>query len=302
MIDVLPSDKAIRAALARQAYDAGKVRICDHDLRGYDCLVASRQGLFAVNPRGAKRIAYGHFFGVSRFAGALLVFEACDRTSERSHKGRLVRLELSEGRIEHTQVIAKGLDNQCHQLAVIEERICVVDTANQSILRFAIDGSPIDVRQPFAAAPREDTSGLYLHLNAIAAVRGRVVLMLHNGTAIPRRPSELAWLDQDWKVERREALPGFCCHDIVEDHEGTLWHCGSRAGEIFNSAGLRRQVSSQMTRGFAITREGPIVGTSMFGPRQLRPDLVGSVLFLDWRLNERAEVELPAAPTDLVAL
>lgn len=302
MQDGKPSERSIRAALAGQAYAADHVRICDPDLRGVECLAASRNGLFAIDRDGARRIAYGFFFGLRRHGDMLFVFEACDVPVRQTRKGRLVRLTLNAGQIERAEVIARGLDNQCHQLAVIDERICLVDTAGQAILRFTLDGAPVDVRRPFPAAARDDTNGRYHHINSIARVRGQVAILLHNGTSVPRRPSELAWLDDDWRVIRREALSGHCCHDILEDDQGRLWHSGSLAGEVLGSAGPPVRVSDRMTRGLAWGRQGLIVGTSLFGERHVRADLAGSVIFLDSALRKLDEVELPAAPTDLIAL
>lgn len=298
----LPSERSIRAALAGRAYTADQLRLCDRDLRGFECLVASRQGLFAVNPDGAKRVAYGFYFGLREHDGSLFVFESCGVPASRSRRGRLLRLTLDAGIISDWRVIAKGLDNQCHQLAVIDGHICVVDTANQAILRFALDGTPVDVRHPFPAAGPALADGRYLHLNSIARVRSGTVLMLHNGAAVPRRQSELAWLDDDWRPIRRTPLAGYGCHDIIEDGQGVLWHSGSLDGEVLNSDGLAVRVTDRMTRGLALGRRGLIVGTSMFGARAERADLPGSVIFLDAALRKLDEVELAAAPTDLLVL
>ncbi|WP_423605563.1 hypothetical protein [Sphingomonas sp. MS122] len=297
MQDGFASERSIRAALADRAYAADQVRICDPDLRGFECLAASRNGLFAVGPHGAKRIAFGFFFGVRQRGNALFLFESCGVPSARSDKGRIVRLRLDAGVIADAAVIAKGLDSQCHQLAVIDSCICLVDTANQAIRRFTLDGAPVDVRHPFA-----DASAPYHHVNSIALVRGQVAILLHNGTSEPRRPSELAWLDADWRPVRRQRLAGYCCHDILEDAQGVLWHCGSMSGTLLRSAGPPVQVSDRMTRGLAMGRRGLIVGTSLFGVRAVRADLPGSVIFLDSNLRKMDEIELPAAPTDLIAL
>ena len=302
MQDDLASERSIRAALAGQAYASGQVRISAPDLRGYECLAASRNGLFAVGRQGFRRIAYGFFFGLRQHGDSVFLFEACDTPNRPSRRGRLVCLTLDAGRIVAARVIARGLDNQCHQIAVIDSRIHVVDTANQAICTFALDGAAIGEHRLFPAAEREDAGGVYHHINSIARVRGRMVVLLHNGTATPRRHSELAWFDDGWQLIAREVLPGYCCHDILEDQEGVLWHCGSLDGEVLNSAGPPMRVSERMTRGLAFGRDGMIVGTSLFGPRQQRADLAGSVIFLDAQQQRLAEVELPGAPTDLIAL
>src|SRR5205085_923230 len=98
--------------------------------------------------------------------------------------------------------------------------------------------------------------------------------------------SELAWLDRPWRVHTREPLAGYCCHDIVEDERGVLWHSASMSGEIIGSDGTRIKITDDMmTRGLAITADALIVGISTFGPRQLRDQLPGAVVILDRRLK-----------------
>lgn len=299
----LASSRNVRAALSRQAYREGRVRLADGDLSGCDCLVATRQGLFGVSRDGIARIvAHGFFFGIRRHRDHVFVFEACDRPFAPTCLGRIVRFDITDRRLHDGVVVTAGLDNQCHQIAILDDRLCIVDTANQTIRRFALDGTFIDSRTPLPVAPRDDTSGAYVHVNAIAGIAGRIALLFHNGSARPPKQSELAWCDADWKLERRETLAGHGCHDIVADDTGVIWHCGSMAGEVINSAGLRVKVSDRMTRGLVLTSSTIMVGTSLFGTRGTREDLAGSVLFLDRQFNRQAEIALPAAPTDLIVL
>jgi hypothetical protein len=292
--------RALRLALARAAYRDDRLRLCDGDLRGQYCLIASRQGLFAATPHGAKRIAYGWFFGLCRHDDALFVFEAGDAPGGASRQGRIVRLALVDGRIGDVSVIARGLDNQCHQIAVIGGVLHVVDTAHQAIARFTLDGAALAPLTPFPIVRRDDHGGAYLHLNAIRALGDEIALLLHNGIG-PQRPSELAWIDHAGRLRRRAALPGHGCHDIEPDADG-LWHCGSLAGELIDPRRRRIKVSDRMTRGLALARDAVVVGTSLFGVREARSALGGSVLFLARDFTRLAEVELPGAPTDLILL
>ncbi len=295
-------ERAIRAALARQAYDSDTVRLRATDLRGSECLVASRQGLFAASRDGAHLVAHGFFFGLHRHGDTLFAFEACDIPSTDSARGRILALTLKGGHLAGARVIATGLDNQCHQLAVIDDLLCLVDTANQLIRRFTLEGAPVDIRTPLPPVRRGESGGDYRHINSIARVSGGVALMLHNGAGAGERASQLAWLDSDWTVARLETLAGYGCHDIVEDVSGTLWHCGSRDGELLRSDGPPIRVSAKMTRGLALGRDGLIVGTSEFGPRARRTELTGSVIFLDRDHRPIRELPLGGAPTDIIAI
>lgn len=309
----LAAKSALREAMARDAYARREVRIADPDLAGQTWLVASHRGVFAIAagsatsaspvPGSAKTVLHGWFFGLCRHRDALYLFENCGHRDRTVPMGRIIRLDLASDLLSAPTVLVTGLHANCHQIAVVDGLLCVLDTANQAILRFTLDGEAVDVQRPFAAAPSHDTSGAYLHINAVAAVGDRIAIMLHNGKAIPEKTSELAWLDRDWRLIERQPLPGHSCHDIVEDERGMLWHCDSMAGDIIASDGARAHVSDTlMTRGFAITPAAIIVGTSTFGPRHLRSKLRGGVVILDRALERRTTMTLDGSPTDIIAL
>jgi len=296
------STRAIRAALARDLYARNEARIADPDVSGHEWLVASHRGLFAVARDRVKTVVHGWFFGICRSGDTIYSFENCG-SRDPGDLGRIVAFELAGSLLSKPRVIITGLHNNCHQIRVIDDLLCVVDTANQAIRRFDLEGAPVDVRRPFPPAEADSDRGDYLHLNSIAKIRGRVALMLHNGKARPERPSEIAWLDGEWRVEARDQLSGYRCHDIVEDELGTVWHCASMSGEIAGSNGIRVKVSDiLMTRGLAITPDCVIVGTSTFGPRHVRDGLNGSVVIFDRTFARTAELALGAGPTDIVAL
>lgn len=312
--DRLAAKSTLREAMARDAYARGEVRIADPDLTGQTWLVASHRGLFAIAVDGlaharpsahasVKTVLFGWFFGLCRHGDALYLFENCGHRDRTVPMGRIIRLDLGGGRLAAPCVLVTGLHTNCHQIAVVGGLLCVLDTANQAILRFTLDGEAVDVQRPFAAAPPHDTSGAYLHINAIAPIGERTAIMLHNGKAIPEKTSELAWFDRDWRLIARHPLPGHSCHDIVEDERGVLWHCDSMAGDIIASDGTRTHISDTlMTRGIAITPDAMIVGMSSFGPRHLRSKLHGGVVILDRAHERRTTLTLGGSPTDIITL
>lgn len=294
---------AIKVALARAAYARGEVRVADGDVRGFTWLVASPQGVFAVRREGVKPALFGHFFGICRDGDQFYLFERCAPRGEAEPLGRLLRLTIADGMLTAPAVLATGLDNGCHQVRVIDGAICVVDTGNQAIRRFALDGREIDVQRPLPPGIPGNRSGAYCHINAIAAIGDRLAIMLHNGSILPEKHSELAWLRRDWTLIGRESVPGHSCHDIVADERGVLWHSASMSGEIISSEGVRVKIADDlMTRGICFTPDAVIVGKSTFGPRHTRDRLRGAVVILDRAFNRIADLELRGAPTDIVAL
>jgi hypothetical protein len=299
----LETRRAIRKAIVRDSYSRDTVRIVDTDLNGHDWLVATHKGLFAVALSGAKLVAHGWYFGICRYGPDLFLFENCALRDRSLALGRIIRLTVASGTLTEPIVLAKGLDANCHQIAVIDELLCVVDTANQAILRFTLDGRPFDVKTPFPLAPATDRTGAYLHVNSITRIGERIAIMLHNGKALPEKCSELAWLDTDWNLGDRKVLDGHNCHDIVEDETGVMWHSASMTGEIISSAGHRITIDSdRMTRGLAMSADTIIVGISSFGPRQKRDALPGAVVMLDRAFNRLSEIELGGPPADIVAI
>ena len=295
--------RAVRTALARQAYATDQVRLVDAELAGFDWLVATHRGLFAVADSGVKLICHGWFFGIRLHGQSLYLFENCANRDRTAPLGRLLRFDLAGTRVAATVVLAKGLHPNCHQLAVIEETIHLLDTANQAILRFALDGTPLAAIRPFAAAPSDDTSGAYHHINAIAEVAGRIGVLLHNGRAMPERNSQIAWFDRDWNEVERAELPGRMCHDIVTDPAGVVWNCASLDGDVISAAGERHHVIDEhLTRGLAFAPGRVIVGYSTFGPRKFRDGLRGGVCLFDSRFGEITRHELDGPPADIAPL
>ncbi|MBN8499989.1 MAG: hypothetical protein J0M19_02420, partial [Sphingomonadales bacterium] len=275
----------------------------DGDLAGRDWLVASPRGLFAIGQGSATLAVQGWFFGLCRSGDQLYLFENCGLRDRSAGLGRLIGLSIKNNCLGSPQVLAKGLDANCHQVRVIGDHICVVDTANQRILRFMRDGSPLDTRQILPPAPSEDTSGGYCHINSIAQIDGRIAVLLHNGRAEPQRRSELAWLDGDWHIAARASLPGYGCHDIAVDPAGTVWHSASQSGEVFAADGRRVRLSDRlMTRGIAFSADHAAVGLSSFGPRQLRDALGGAIAIVNADWSVRDMISIAGPPTDIVAL
>lgn len=295
--------RAIRLAMAQRAYESDVVRLADGDVAGWDWLVTSHNGLFAVADGKWKLLIHGWFYGICRDGDGLYLFENCGRHDRSVAQGRLLRLRIEPGQLLEPQILAKGLDGNCHQIRVIDDLICVVDTAGQQVLRFTLAGGFVDAKRPFPVASDDDRSGAYVHLNALARVRGRLALLLHNGKALPERHSELAWLDDDWQVTARVSLGGYKCHDIVEDDAGVIWHSDSMRGEIMASDGRRAQISDEyMTRGIAFGRESIAVGLSIFSQRQQREGLRGALAILNRQLEVRELLDLPGSPTDVFSL
>lgn len=294
------SERSLRYALARDAYRKRRIRIIDRDVRGCDLLIATKKGLYAGNREGVRPLMWGLFFGITRHADQVYLFENGDNPAARSQMGRILRFRIEQDALTGETVFAEGLSNGCHQLEVIDQLLCVVDTPAQAIVRLRLDGTPLDIKHPVPMSPACGGDGVDRHLNSIAAVGERIALVLHNGDA--NEASELVWVGRDWRVIERQRLAGYHCHDILALPDGAVWHCGSRDGEVISSRGDRIKLTDRMTRGLVAAPHGFVVGTSLFGSRAVRDGLAGSIIYLDPAFNKLAEIQCPGAPTDLLLL
>lgn len=288
--------RAVSEALARQSYGTGKVRLASRDLTGCDHLASTRRGLFAVGRDGCRLIAHGQFFGLTVDRDAVLAFEACDALRAPTAMGRIVRLRIHGGRITAAEVVAQGLNNGCHQIDVIDDRILVVDTYRQRVVTVEPTGCR-DERSPLPDGQDGDWSAGYVHMNAVIDDGRQRLLLLHNGADHTGRASELAVLDPDGTLRERRPLPGFGCHDLAILEDGSVLSCGSYAGELIGSDGRRVKVTGLMTRGLSVGDEVIAVGGSQFADRARRDGQAGEVWFLDRRFRPTGMTPTPAAPT-----
>ena len=297
--------RAIRIVRGFEAYREDRVRLVSRELRGMTHLVSTRRGLFAVHAEGYRLIAHGFFFGIARRGDTLYVFEACDQPHGPTRQGRIVAIQMQDGRIDTTHVVAKGLDNGCHGIGFIASRLHVTDTYNQRILQFSEDFqervtlSPLPVPEQGRWAAGDPQ---YRHVNSLLKVGDRILLLLHNVFQHSGRKSEIAVFDKSWQPIERRLLDGRDCHSLACLQDGSIVTCGSRDGELLFEDGRRVPLTSRMTRGLAIGTETIVVGTSTPAERVDRTESLGSVLFLDTGYRLLHELPLPGAPTDLCSL
>lgn len=291
------AQERISLALARRAYARREVRLVEPDIGDLPLLVSSRQGLFAADRKQALLVAHGLFFGLTLRDDLIYAFESCDLPHAPTNLGRIIRLRRQGGRIVERDVFVEGLDNGCHQIDFVGDRLCVLDTYNQRVLAFAEDGSPREIPQPLAAAEQGAWDRGYRHVNAILAVGDRILLMLHNGDKRSGRLSQILVLDRSWRQVGAWDLPHGGCHDLACLPDGTLLACGSPTGELIALDGRTKRISAIMTRGLAASDQEIVVGASQFSVRRARVRAGGALLFLDpsWRVTH--ELELVAAPT-----
>jgi hypothetical protein len=293
------------------------VPIRTRDLTGYTHLVTSREGLYAVNGQHWVKVMDGVFFGLTLKDGCVYCYQAHDIYDpgfglgpiqlQGKLRGRIIKLELEDSHIRRQSVVIKGLHTNCHQIDFIGDKLHVIDTFCQKLLRFnsafELEGEFYPLGSEFAfykTGPKRSirAGSNYVHINSIVAQNGSIYLLLHNGLSGDKH-SEVVQTDYDFKVKERFTVPGAGCHNIVFLENGELLICDSRGGNLINRDGVVVHVGELLTRGLSVDKETVVVGDSGYSTRVGRRYVPGSVHFYDRDYNHLSSLRLPAAPTDI---
>lgn len=265
-------------------------------MTGFSHVVATRNGLFLVNPQAYRKVAEGSFFGLTLRGSDLFCFEAGDNPWAPQKLGRIVRFALEDDMVSAPTVLVEGLDNGCHQVDFIGAAAFVVDTYNQKILEFDRDWRLVAEHAPLPPARIDTGNPDYAHINSIFSAGASIYLMLHyNGL----RPSEILEVDRAFRERRRIVLAGECCHDIVMLEDGALLVCDSAHGGLINDRGFVMNVDAQLTRGLSVSSEEIVVGSSLFGEREHRLLIPGFVTFMDRDYRRTGRLHIAASPTQI---
>lgn len=229
--------------------------------------VSSREGLFAINQKEWKLIIPGFFFGITRYNQYLFAFRSRDRPREITYRGEIIRFEIRQGTLINPIVIASGLDNGCHQIDFIGNRLCLLDTHQQRVLIFSEDFTSYQIQYPLKFAPFNHWAYGYVHFNSFIAVGDCIYLVLHNGGVKTGRPSCLVVCDLEWRIIRRLLLPGLACHNIAFFDKNQPIICGSLHGELINFHGRIAKIDPAMTRGVSLNKHEIVVG-AYSGPQK----------------------------------
>lgn len=282
------------------AYRNDRVAVLERDLRGYTHVVGTREGVYAIRRDGFVKILDGQFFGTTVRGSSIFLFQACGPQVFRKKRGRIVRLDLEDGQIRRTAVVARGLDNGSHQIDFLGDRLAVVETYTQTIVVYDEDFRSATRHQPLGPAETDDWEGGYGHVNSIVAYEGSIYLLKHNGGHKTGRRSELVRCDPDLRVQEVEKLPGAMCHNIVFLEDGRLLVCDSRGGALIGRDGVVVDVGPAFTRGLSIDEEQVVVGESVLADRRSRQLFSrGTIYFFDRGFQLLSRLDLPAAPSDI---
>jgi hypothetical protein len=278
-------------------YATNHVTVLRHDLRGFTHVVASSDGLFAVNDRGFARIVRGYFFGLTVKNGDIYCFQSCGPSHMNDNRGRIVRLTMHDGGIRRADVMASGLDDGCHQMDFVGDDLLVVDCYNGRLLTIKPGAAGFAAHYPFGHLSRDRANEE--HMNSIMAhPDGTIWVLLHQSG---KKPSEVVILDRGFREQRRFPIDGGQAHNIaLTDDENEYLIADSRGGRIVSARGVVAEGDMMMPRGISLDETTCVVGDSYFSTRPFRRFVPGRVHFFDRRTWKRyASIALPAAPNDV---
>jgi hypothetical protein len=275
------------------------LRVTRPDARGYTHVIASRAGLFVASRSSWKRVLSGRFFGATVKDGAIYCFQARSR-SGRTDTGRILRLQLEDGRITGSRVVATGFDDECHQIDFIGETLHVVDCANARILQVQPGRGEWTAHYPLGRLDRQ-TAMSECHMNSLAGrPDGTMWLLLHN---MAKRHSEVLVLDRAFSIVRRFSVDAGSAHNIVfTDDDADYLIADSYGGRLISARGVVIDDTDGLAvvRGISLGHDVCVVGESFFVTREARQTVGGRIHAYDRRTWARLwTLTLPAAPTEI---
>jgi hypothetical protein len=286
----------------RCEYLTSRVTMFSRDLGEYSHVVASREGLYAVNSHSYRRLMRGSFFGLTIRDAAIYCFQSCGGKLATKHtvlnKGRLLKLSLDRNQIKQVEIIATDLDDGCHQIDFVGDDLLVVDCYNGRILQFKLGESGYVAHYPLGKLARGIAMGVY-HMNSIAAhPDGTLWLLLHNHMY---KPSEVVVLNYEFELVRRFSVRAGAAHNIVFTRDSSEYliadSCGAR---VISAHGTITTMDMMWPRGISLDKQTCVVGDSFFSPRPFRRYVSGRIHFFDrssWKCS--SSLLLPAAPTEI---
>ncbi len=279
-----------------QEYVLNRVSFVNRKVGQYTHVVASREGLYVVNAKSYKRILRGSFFGATVKQGSIYCFQACGRGEQM--RGRILRLVLNEDAITEVEVIARGLDDGCHQMDFVGEDLLVVDCYNGRIIQISPNENKCMAHYPLGQLTRKAATEVY-HMNSVSGhPDGTIWVLLHNHT---KKPSEVLVLNRQFEVIRRFSVDAGAAHNIVFTNDPLEYliadSCGAR---LMSAKGPVGDVEMMRPRGVSLDNSTCVVGDSFFCDRPFRRYVPGRVHFLDrssWKCT--SSLSVPAAPTEI---
>lgn len=277
-------------------YASKRAKVSCRDITGFTHVLASREGLYAINSAAWKRILRGSFFGTTVKDGAIFTFQACGRRHQ--NRGRILKLSLAGGRIAEIEIIADELDDGCHQMDFIGDDLVVVDCYNGRLLQIRPGTPGYKAHYPLGMFRRWVAKRLF-HMNSVAGhPDGTIWVLLHNHHT---SPSEVVVLDRSFQALRRFSVKAGGAHNIVftnDEHEYLI--ADSSGARIISARGQLTDVQMMRPRGISLDEDSCIVGDSFFCTRPFRRYVPGRVHFFDRRTWKcYAMLTVPAAPTEI---
>src|SRR5688572_2448629 len=258
------------------------VRVMRPGVRGYTHVIASRAGLFVAGRSSWKRVLRGRFFGATVKGRAIYCFQARSR-SGRTDTGRILRLEMADGRITGSRVVASGFDDECHQIDFIGDTLHVVDCANARILQVQPATGEWTAHYPLGRLDRH-TAMSESHMNSLAGrPDGTMWLLLHN---MAKRHSEVLVLDRAFAIQRRFSVDAGSAHNIVfTDDDADYLIADSYGGRLISARGVVIDDTDGLAvvRGISLDDDVCVVGESFFVARDARQTGAGRIHAYDRR-------------------
>ena len=242
-------------------------------------LISTKNGLFYIENYFLFKIMNGEFYGITVVSKSqFLIYQKGLNT------GKIFLLTKENNNFVYKKTILNNLSNGIHQIDLVDDKLFIANTYNNSIDIYKYDNVLISLTKMDEIFPDGKLligrkSKNYLHLNSVYFKKGLLYALSHNETSKSNKPSEIFIYDlKTKKIVKKIKTSSGNAHNILV-HKKNLFHLDSMNKEIkVNNLSFLKL--DKFLRGLSVSNDFITVGGSDYAKRVNRNSAKGCIYFL----------------------
>lgn len=244
----------------------------------------SSNGIVYIGKYGNKRLLSKNLvYGICKCPtlSSWYIFQKTGRN------GRILRLSISKGRVQKSEIVVYGLSRGIHQIDIIKNKLMMTDTYNNRIIEIENYSSVYDCYWknvsnsywPNGKLNSGRDSHNYNHFNSIFGFEEDIYLIAHNETLKTGKKSEVYKLDSKLNLLTKETTNSTNSHNFYKNKEVEIF-CASMENSLVVNMQEALNTDS-FTRGLSVSDDYTIVGgSSIQASRSNRRSGIGEIYIL----------------------
>lgn len=247
-------------------------------------LIATKNGLFCIENYSLFKIMNGEFYGITVVSKSqFLVYQ------KGLNSGKIFLLKKEKNYFVYKKTILKNLSDGVHQIDLVNNRLFVANTYNNSIDIYKYDNilnslNKIDEIYPDGKLLNGRNSENYLHPNSIYLKKDLLYVLSHNETSKSNKPSEIfIYNPKTNKVVKKIKTSSGNAHNILV-YKKNMYHLDSMNKQI-KVNNLPFLKLGKFLRGLSVSSDFIAVGGSDYAKRENRNSAKGCIYFISHKFK-----------------